>query len=900
MKGKLNEIEVLASEYDILCITETHIDSSFNNEMILSSSQKCIYRCDRDCHGGGVMIALSPCINHHQIHLEGTYFPIEVICVKIECVDSGLDLIILCLYIPPSFIRQTIDPLDDLLGQVVSRFPKSTIFVSGDFNLPDIDWIIGQVRSGSHNKTLHKSFLSSLLSHHLTQLVTEPTHQLGNTLDLILTNNDSLFTDLNVINPGLSDHYMVGINIKNREFRPNSKHNDSFKIYAKANFEAITLALEKTLSKVSSAIQNEENINTTWQIFETDLKEAVSNYVPKCTKKIRNKDEPVWFNDSARKCVRSQRKLYDKFKKSGLDTDLQQYKQARRQNKKLFRKMEYDHYDRILFKPLSLGDSKPFYSFYRRKSGKSCHGSVIFKGKSAFETSEIFNKYFQSVFSGSSSYSDPLWAEGNCPITITSEGVRKLLIGLKTGKAPGPDQLRKEDLSLDVVVTSQILALIFQHSLNTGQLPDIWKAANVVPIFKKGSRDSPSNFRPVSLTCIACKLLEHIVLSNINQHLNVTLNPNQHGFRQGLSCTTQLVTTVDDIMKMVDGNDSVHAAVLDFSKAFDRVPHGLLIEKLLFIGIDSAVVRWIAHFLADRMQKVVVEGATSGSLAVTSGVPQGSVLGPSLFLVYINDICSIIKTSTIRLFADDALLYCPVNSLDSSQKFQEDLFLLERWAEHWGMVFNTDKCQIVRFGKNGLDSSVDYFLGGVALENVSAFKYLGVEITSDFSWDLQIDSVTAKASRRLGMMRHVLFKAPRKVKRVAYLTLCRPIMEYAGEVWDPHLVRQITSLENVQRRAVRFISDLRGKRSVTEARQFLDLELLEARRKSARMTLMLEILADSRHSSFVDSFKHLQDTTHDHNTRSTTNGEPPAIESNSSFYQYSFMPRTSRNLRGKP
>ena len=142
------------------------------------------------------------------------------------------------------------------------------------------------------------------------------------------------------------------------------------------------------------------------------------------------------------------------------------------------------------------------------------------------------------------------------------------------------------------------------------------------------------------------------------------------------------------------------------------------------------------------------------------------------------------------------------------------------------MVLNTDKCQVVKFDKNDSNGLLTYYLG-VALDNVSNFKYLGVEIASNFNWDLQVDSVTSRASQRLGMIKHVLFKAPRKVKKVAYQTLCRPIMEYACEVWDPHLVRQITSLENVQRKAVRFISNLKGTQSVTEARQFLELELLE-------------------------------------------------------------------------
>ena len=202
----------------------------------------------------------------------------------------------------------------------------------------------------------------------------------------------------------------------------------------------------------------------------------------------------------------------------------------------------------------------------------------------------------------------------------------------------------------------------------------------MVPIFLKGDRENPSNHRPVSLTCIACKILKHIVLSNICSCLANFLSNSQHSFRRGLSCTTQLVTTTDYIMKMVDDKIPVHAVVLDFSKAFDRVPHRFLMEKLFDTNIDTAIIKWIENFLIDRQQCVVVDGSSSEPLDVTSGVPQGSVLGPSLFLVYINDIADIFSTASIRLFADDALLYRPAACHDDMDAFQGELNVLEQWA----------------------------------------------------------------------------------------------------------------------------------------------------------------------------------------------------------------------------
>lgn len=900
VRGKLNEIQVLSAEYDIICITETHLDPSFHNEMILGSSQKTIYRSDRDCHGGGVLLALATCLPQEQVILKESYFPVEVVCVKVGRPKDDNEFFIFCLYIPPKHTREAVAPLDDLLSFMISNFPGSNLLVVGDFNFPDIDWCNLQVRSGSSQKYLHRNFLNCILSNDLDQIITEPTHQLGNTLDLVMTNQSDFIFDYRVINPGISDHFMIEFCVA-ADFKTSHEQTSFIKLYNKADFTAISDLLVDALSDIENAIDNKADINSVWQIFETTINLAVLKYVPKCIPKKRDCKEPMWFNNTARRAVKQQRKLYDKSKRTGLKEDHAKYKQTRRNNKKSFRKMEQDYYNRVLFEPLERGDSKPFYSFYKRKSGNNSQSTATFKNKSAFQSSEIFNEYFQGVFSKDDSSPVPqakLPAD-KCPIQISNDGVLKLLKGLKRGKAPGPDNLRKEDLCLDPVVTSKILASIFQYSLDIGKLPDIWKVANVVPVHKKGSREDPGNFRPISLTCISCKLLEHIVLSNINSDLDKILNPNQHGFRRGLSCTTQLVTTVNEIMKLVDDNNIVHAAVLDFSKAFDKVSHRLLIDKLIKSNIEPYMVSWIGAFLSNRLQRVVIEGTASCDLLVSSGVPQGSVLGPTLFLVYINDISDNLKFSSVKLFADDALIFSPVNTSQDSLNFQEDLALLDQWTTNWKMSFNIDKCQIVIFSRqNHIDPNVMYHLNGQSLTLVNSFKYLGVFITNNFSWDLHIDSIISKASQRLGMVRHVLFNAPRKVKRVAYLTLCRPILEYASEVWDPHLSRQITSLEAVQRKAIRFISGIRGRQSVTKAGIFLDIQLLELRRKHARMSLMLKCLSGNSHASLIEDFNQLQNNIHDHETRLVTGGAPLAVCANTGFYTHSFLPKTSRNLRG--
>ena len=207
----------------------------------------------------------------------------------------------------------------------------------------------------------------------------------------------------------------------------------------------------------------------------------------------------------------------------------------------------------------------------------------------------------------------------------------------------------------------------------------------MTPIYKKRDRNLPANYRPISLTCVCCKILEHIICTHIRHHLDThnILSKLQHGFRSKHSCVSQLTITMNDLLKHRDKRTQIDMAILDFSKAFDTVPHQRLLGKLSFYGIKGPLLNWIAAFLKDRHQRVVVEGMTSGEVPVDSGVPQGSVLGPLLFLLHINDLPNVV-TSQVRLFADDCLLYRPIRSVVDQEGFQRDLEALEQWATTWG------------------------------------------------------------------------------------------------------------------------------------------------------------------------------------------------------------------------
>ena len=431
-------------------------------------------------------------------------------------------------------------------------------------------------------------------------------------------------------------------------------------------------------------------------------------------------------------------------------------------------------------------------------------------------------------------------------IYITEEGVHKLLRNLNPQKASGPDQVPARLLKELADELAPLLTNVFKKCLKYGETPHIWLSANVTAIFKKGDRFKASNYRPVSLTCLCCKVLEHIVVSNVMKHLDQhnILTDRQHGFRARRSCETQLISLIHELASSLDRKKQHDIAVLDFSKAFDRVPHERLLAKLHHYGVRGNTHRWIRSFLTDRSQRVVVDGAFSSPAPVVSGVPQGSVLRPILFLVFINDLPECVSSCT-RLFADDCVLYREINSAADCDILQQDLAHLEEWEQKWGMDFHPDKCSVLRVHRKKDPLLHNYSLKGHILASEQHTKYLGVLISQDLTWTTHINTMVKKANSVLGFLRRNLRVSNENTKEAAYKTLVRPHLEYCCTVWNPHTKDLKHRVEMVQRRAARFTTRrYRNTSSVSEMLDHLSWETLETRRAKASLTMFYKVVND--------------------------------------------------------
>ena len=375
------------------------------------------------------------------------------------------------------------------------------------------------------------------------------------------------------------------------------------------------------------------------------------------------------------------------------------------------------------------------------------------------------------------------------------------------------------------------------------------------------------------------------------------LNSFQHGFRQRHSCETQLITTIRDFANGLNSRGQIDAILLDFAKAFDKVDHDRLMTKLSSMGIGDSLHQWIRSFLSDRKQSVLVDGEASAPAAVLSGVPQGTVLGPLLFLVYINDISDGLSPGTIiRLFADDSLIYRIIESIKDAEILQKDLTALETWAKLNKMEFHPGKCQVLRITNKLIENTIlkNYTIYNVTLAIVESAKYLGVIIDNKLDWSAQISAACRKSSSTLAFLRRNFYFCPRHVKERCVSTLVRPTLEYGCSVWDPHQKNHIEQLEKVQRRAARFVT---GNYIMEhgESQKNLDLlnwPLLESRRTRAK----LHLLHRAKSKSIVLPLDDLAWEVPPPKTRNKSNTKInfPTYHSNVNSQKFSFFPNTIR------
>ena len=842
---------------DVVIGTESWLNNDIVNFSVFPTDHYNIYRRDRGSRGGGVFIMVKNTIlSTREEDLETNC---EIVWCKIN-IQRSKTLFVGAYYRPHENDEDSTIQLESSLRRLHNS--SSHIVLGGDFNAPGWDWANAKLKETCRVPQLYNTLIGTLDDCGLQQMVEFPTRG-KNTLDLICTNAPGKIGNIDSL-PGISDHNIVSCTMSIMPQRRVQKPRWIRK-YGKADWTKLASEIGNIKNQITIDAE-EKSTEQLWTSFKEELVKQMDKHIPK--KMSKNRRKIPYITPDIEKLIRRRDRIYKKMKRGGEAFDRsrpqhikleEEFRNIKKDIQKSMRRAYWTYIDNIVTPPDENTENetnkyqgmKKFWQFIKSNK-KDQQGVATLKtaGKissTAIDKANTLNHQFQSVFNPlqqpTNNLQEPSQHPTSPPIEITTTGIAKLLKKLKPHKAAGPDEIPSRVLKELAHEIAPILQVIFTKSYASGEIPADWKNANVVPVFKKGKTSDPANYRPISLTCICCKIMEHIIASNIMRHArsNKIIYQLQHGFLDKRSCETQLLEFQTDILGNLQKNEQTDVLIMDFSKAFDKVSHTHLVQKLHHYGVKGQTARWIQEFLSDRKQCVVVEGEKSKSAPVTSGVPQGSVLGPPLFLYYINDIAESLS-STVRLFADDTIAYLTIKNTKDAKVLQEDIKKLENWENKWLMEFHPQKCEVLSITKNRNTINHPYTLHGHLLKHADCAKYLGVTISKDFRWATHIDNITTKASKSLGFSKRNLQVSSPSIKERAYKALVRPHLEYCPCIWDPFTSKEIDKIEMVQRRSARYVLNrYHNTSSVNEMLRELKWPSLQDRRQHARLTMLYKV-----------------------------------------------------------
>jgi hypothetical protein len=690
---------------------------------------------------------------------------------------------------------------------------------------------------------MQQFFVNFVIDNGLSQFVCQPTRE-KNILDIILSNDNHAVFNVQYHPPfSTSDHLCVSWNAWFPDVPPVTCDSlDTAYNFARADYNQLHTYLSNINWVNMFSTCHPLDTESLWSIFKQVLFDAFSVCVPVHTHgNSRKRKYPKYVRAALNKKKALWHKRFSAFGKTA-------YKAQALQCDKLIRR----HHAAIERKIINSNSVSGFFNYVGGKLNSSHKvaplqandGSLLL---SDADKAEALNTYFASVFTknGSTCNSLPVC---NAPVSRdVNFSILSVLAALRTSKhtfSAGPDNIPSifwSKLSSALVFP---VSVIFVSSYHSSHLPSDWKHAIVVPIFKKGDASLTKNYRPISLTCTLCKIMEGMIKDNMLLHLqsNNLLDPSQHGFLPSHSTSSQLLECFSDWCCANDQRLPVDAIYIDFSKAFDSVSHSKLISKLRSYNFSDRTVNWLSSFLSNRTQVVKCNKSMSSPVSVTSGVPQGSVCGPLLFILYVNDLPAVCSPCTIKLYADDVKLYFTIKQPSDRTVLQNCLDKVADWAYKWDLLFSYDKCTYLQIGYS--EPCITYHLGNHNVKLCDFVNDLGVTVHSSLMSSSHCVSIASKANTRAKLILKCFLSRKQSNFIRAFKVYVRPLLEYASVVWNPWLLKDINVIENVQRRFTRNVCVLCNLPvlSYDERLSMFNLDRLEVRRLRSDLVELFKIV----------------------------------------------------------
>ena len=786
----------------------------------------------KDDPGRGLITYVRKGIKYKQVIFDVPF--VEYLAVVID-LNKREKLLVVNIYHSPNSENTNTEALNKLILKIADERKYDSILIAGDGNFKFIDWERMLCSSSESSKDF--IFLETVKDAYFEQHIKQPTRGRGSdrpsTLDIMLTKSDDVLEDISTEAPlGKSDHAVIKASLL-CNYTPKPIKKTRF-LYDQADYTKLKDMLPKDWD---SMLKNKNlTVDEMWSIFTEKITTAIDACIPKKTITLNGRVRRGKKMDrKSLSKIKRKHRLWESFIKTGDGRKYLEYCRVRNQVRAITRRVQKQLEKKVANEAKT--NPKKFWQFVANKTkSRPTIPDLVLSDDDVDEEGKIkkdakftindqgkanrFNEFFASVFNTKTDEPGerlpPRTEEKLLNVVINDDKVLKILQKLKTGKSPGPDGLHPRVLKEIGPQIAPALTTIFRTSMGTGILPQEWLLANVSPIFKKGNKHVAGNYRPVSLTCIVCKMFESLIREEIMEFLktNKLLSPKQFGFLSRRSTTLQLLTVLDRWTSILDRGGAIDVIYFDFMKAFDKVSHGKLLQKLRAYGIDGNLLDWIRAFLSDRKQRVTVNGIHSSWEPVSSGVPQGSVLGPLLFVIFINDMPEVVdEDSLLVMFADDAKLSREQASIDDKEVEQEDINNLYEWAKENGMSHHPGKCHVLKIGEREItlhDLFEPYKLGENILEVVENERDLGVYVDQDLTFEHHLAVKVKKANQIIGVIRRSFSFLDEETFLMLYKGMVRPHLEYANQVWAPRLNKHIEMLENVQRRATKLVPGLKG------------------------------------------------------------------------------------------
>ena len=893
---------------DLVACTETKLDKNVDDSDVQIEGYT-LLRKDRTRFGGGVGMYLKEDLNYIRLtNLENEN--IELFWVKITW--PNFSLICGVCYRPPG---QTRDVREGFLTNLetnihqLGTYTCDSIILLGDFNDPCYLWEANHFCSDLKNNLVT---LSNSLD--LTQLVKEPTR--GNViLDLMFTNTPNLFSSVKILDPiheldhlAIIGELLIKVVVKNK-FKRHVWH------YDKGNYELMSELIRKEPweSILSNCVDVDEMVN----LFSNQLEKICSENIPNFWVQINPRDKQGMTGE-VKRLFRLSGKLNRRAKKSLLQSDLEKYVAARNNAKNVWRKTQYLHYLKINDKMMScdttpkmwwkiaraqlgLGKAKSIPcirlngSFVSNDKEKCCALNDYFVLEASLDlTSECRSPMFQHVTSldlgdlNSGLENDPL-----CDFEIHPYEVNKILKNIHIDKATGPDGINNRILKTCSDQLSIPLAIIFNKCIQTETFPTQWKYANFCPIFKTGDSQIISNYRPISLLSLVSKIFEKILYNRMYNYCvqNNILTARNSGFKKMDSAINQLIHLSHLIYKGLDDEMKIGMIFMDITKAFDKIWHKGLIYKLFRIGFRGKLLNLLSSYLSERFQRVVLNGSFSDFRKIVSGVPQGSLLGPLLFLCYLNDIVDDIKCLVSLFAGDTTLISIAKNWTLVESELQLAISSLEQWAKNWLIEFNPLKTfYMIITNRQNNKFNLNLQINNFEIGQVNSHKHLGIVLNNNFTWGDHVDYVCKKVSKKIGL----LYKNRKNFSRLILVKLFNttvvPTIEYGSVLYDSMSMSQSCKIEKLLRRGALICTGAIARTETSKLLSDLGWQSLKLRRLKAKLLLLFKVVNNIAPAYLVEDFCSIQINISKRLTRSSLNFEIKPPFCRTCKYKLSFFP----------